>query len=110
MNMNETAQICRKACRGEAGKGFVHDRDGAYLFFGEFVGPLKIVDLDFAGVGSRTEIFRLGVSGVYRGEKLIYFFLGQNFCHYPPVYFLPLKRTIIKLFPVFPPVKGQIRR
>jgi hypothetical protein len=87
MDMDHGTEVRGKAGGGKTGKGFVHDRNRADLFLGEFVGPLEVVDLYLAGIRRRSEILRLRISGVYRGEQLIYFFLGQNFGHlgpYPP--------------------------
>jgi hypothetical protein len=82
--MNHGAQICGKAGRGKAGKGFVHNRNRTNLFLGEFVGPLEVVDFDLAGICRRTKILRLRVSGIDSGEQLINFILGQNFSNNNP--------------------------
>jgi hypothetical protein len=60
----------------------MHNRNRPDLFLGEFVGPLKIVYFDLTGIRSGSEIFRFRITRVYRREQLIYFFLGQNFCHF----------------------------
>jgi hypothetical protein len=79
MDVNHGTELGGKACGGKAREGLVHNGDRAYLFLGEFVGPFEIVDLDLAGIGRGPEILRLRVAGVYGGEKLINFLLGQNF-------------------------------
>jgi hypothetical protein len=53
----------------------MHDGNGAYLFLGELVGPLEIIDFYFSGIGGGTEIFRFRITGVNRGKKLINLFL-----------------------------------
>jgi hypothetical protein len=53
----------------------MHDGDGTDLFFREFVGALKVVDLDLARIIDRTEILSIRISGAYRGEQLINFVL-----------------------------------
>jgi hypothetical protein len=75
MDMDEAAEVGRKACRGKAGKGLVHDGNGAYLFLGEFVRPFEVIDLYLAGIGGRAEIFRFRIPGVNSGKKLINLFL-----------------------------------
>jgi hypothetical protein len=62
----------------------MHDRNCADLFLGKFVRAFKVIYFDFAGIRRGPEIFRLRISGVYGGEELIYFFLGQNFCQKKP--------------------------
>jgi hypothetical protein len=75
MDMNKAAEICRETGGSKAGKGLMHDGNGANLFFGELVGALEIIDFYFAGIGGRAEVFRFRVTGVDSGKKLINLFL-----------------------------------
>jgi hypothetical protein len=79
--VDHAAELGGKTRGGKPGKGLVHDRNRADLFFGEFVGPLKVVNVYFTGIRRGPDVLRLRVSGVYRGEKLINFILRQNLCH-----------------------------
>jgi hypothetical protein len=75
MNMDKAPEVCRKACGGKPGKSLMHDRNGTYLFLGKLVGALKIIDFYLPGISGGTEIFRLRITGVNRGKKLINLFL-----------------------------------
>jgi hypothetical protein len=81
MDVDHAAQQGGKTGGGKPGEGFVHNLDGTDLFLREFVGPLEVIDLNLAGVRGGSKIPGFRVSGVNRGEKLVYFVLGQNFGH-----------------------------